>query len=101
MGAFFCKGVDSIAHAESQDLIPTTTRLGHEKVEAAPKIQPLRRICQDAHDICDEGRQVTKDDGRSDQRKNHNAEFSRLNLDSSETALLHATGMKYSSLGGV
>lgn len=36
--------------------IPTCTRLSHDKVEAAPKVQPFGRVCQNAHDICDGGK---------------------------------------------
>ncbi len=46
----------------------STTRLGNEEVKAAPKIQPLRRICQDAHDICNEGRQAGRQEGAEERQ---------------------------------
>lgn len=38
---------------------PTCTRLSHNKVEAGPKVQPLGRVCQNAHDICDGGKRAS------------------------------------------
>lgn len=44
-------------HANSNVPSPTFTRLSHDKVEAAPQVHPLGRVCQNAHDICTRRRQ--------------------------------------------